>query len=131
MSNDTFGQSFTRVFGCYTFMPDEILNRIVDAAHENLITSVEGLIKETRWHLSKEHGQAVVGIISEMHPGTGQQLPTRTPIPTIPKLGPKPREMVCSSCGQPGHSSEFSGRTCNSHIGLNPMTRACNPLPKP
>lgn len=115
MSNDKYGRSFTKVFGYSTFMPDKILNCIVNAAHKNLITSVEKLAKETRWHHSKEYGQAVVEIILGMCPRTDQQLRIQTPASVVLKSGPKPREMVCTSCGQPGHSSEFSGGTCNSH----------------
>jgi len=108
MADDIFGELFTNNFGCYTFMPNEVFNRICDAAHYDLITSIDTLAKETRWHLSKEHGQAVIKIISEMRPVTAPQSPPQT---AAPASDPKLRELMCTSCGQPGHSSELASRT--------------------
>jgi hypothetical protein len=128
MSVEIFGESFTQDFGCSTFMPNEVLDSICNTAHFNFITSVEDLSKETRWHLAKEHGQKVVEMISKMHPATDSQLLVQTVVPVASTSGPKAREMICTSCGQPGHSSEFFHRIFKDE--LNQMTRTCTTLPK-
>ena len=85
-------------------MPNEVLDCICNAAHYNLIPSVSTLAKETRWHLAKEYGQKVIDIISEMQPAPLSPSPLQTPS-TAPKTNH--RELTCSSCNQPGHSSKF------------------------
>ena len=109
MAVEVFGELFTEDFGCSTFMPDEVLDRICDTTHYDFITSIDTLAKETRWHLAKEHGQSVVDIILEMRPAITSQ--TQIVVPVATMSGPKPREQVCTSCGQPGHNSEFLSRT--------------------
>ena len=111
MADEIFGVLFTNDFGCYTFMPNEILDRICDAARRHLIVSIDALEEETCWHLSKEYGQSVIDIISEMQPATTLQPPPQTTTPaTAATPGMKPREQTCSSCGQPGHNSKFPSR---------------------
>ena len=131
MSDTIFGELFTAGLGCYTLMTDEVLDRICDAAHFNLITSVENLTKETRWHFSTDHGQKVIEIISAAHPVIDAQPPvqTTTPVTTIP--GPKPRDMVCTGCGQRGHSSECQVLVLSTiNNRLKPITRACDTMSK-
>jgi hypothetical protein len=126
MSVELHGEGFTDSFGCATFMADEVLDRICDAAHYDLITSIDALAKETDWHLAKEHGQPVIDIISATTP-----LPqVQTDAPVAATSGPKPREQTCTSCGQPGHTSKFPSRT---HAGdkLIPAIRAREALSKP
>ena len=111
VADELFGELFTNDFGCYMFMQNEILNRICDAAHYHLITSIDALAKETCWHLSKEHGQSVVDIVSEMQLMiTLQSSPQTATLTTTVMPGPKSWEQTCSSCGQPGHNSEFLSR---------------------
>ena len=107
MSVKLHGELFTNDFGCFTFMPNDVLDRICDAAHHNLITSIDALLKETRWHLTREHGQSVVDIVSRMRPETVSRLSQQTTTPVAATSGPKPRDLVCTSCGQPGHSSTY------------------------
>ena len=102
MSNDLYGEGFIRGFGCSTFMPNAILNRICDAAHYNLVTSVDTLMKETDWHFSQEHGQKVVDIISEMQATPPPPSPEQTPVAATLKTGPL--EPSCVGCDQQGHS---------------------------
>lgn len=116
MSKTIFGELFTQGLGCSTFMPNEILDSICDAAHFNLITSVETLAKETRWHLAKDHGESVVQIILETFPPASSQLLVPPVVLVTSTSGPKAREMICTSCGQPGHSSESSDRIHRSNI---------------
>lgn len=102
MSDNLYSESFTRDFGCFTFMPNEVLNHICKTAHHDLIISIDTLAKETHWHLSKDHGQQVVDIVSEMCPA-----PAPSPLLATTTSKTKSREMTCTSCNQPGHSSEF------------------------
>ena len=105
MSDELFGERFTQNLGCFTFMPNDVFDCICNAAHYGLITSIETLAKETRWHLSNEHGQKVVDIVSEIQPMSTPQPPPQTSTTAMPKA--KPRELTCTSCNQPGHSSGF------------------------
>ena len=130
MSGELFGELFTEDFGCFTFMPDEVLDRICNTAHYGLITSIDILAKETRWHLAKEHGQSVINIILEIQPVIASQPEPQTIAPTAAASGPKPREQICTSCGQSGHNSEFLSGT-DTDVKLILMIRACEALSKP
>jgi hypothetical protein len=114
MADNLFGELFTKDFGCFTFMPNEVLDCICNAAHYDLLVSIDTLAKETRWHLSKEHGQKVIDIISEMRPVIAPQSPPQTMAPVTVKT--KSRELTCTSCNQPGHSSRFSNRLCDGTL---------------
>jgi len=105
MSNELYGELFTENFGCFTFMQNEELDRICDAAHDGLITSIDTLAKETHWNSSREHGQKVLDIISEAQPVSLPPVPSQTPVTTTSKG--KSREQTCTSCKQSGHSSLF------------------------
>ena len=130
MANKLYTEFFTTDFGCYTFMTDDVLNRICDAAHFNLITSVENLAKETRWNSSMEYGQRVIEIISAAYPTLDSQSPLETAAPAPSTSVPKPREMVCTGCGQRGHTSEFLNQTCELNSELKPKPRAREAVPK-
>ena len=106
MSNELYGEQYTANFGCFAFMSNEDLGRICDAVHDDLITSIETLVKETRWGSSKEYGQRVLDIILEARPMSLPLTPPQSPVIVIPKG--KHREQTCTSCKQPGHSSLFS-----------------------
>ena len=105
MANDLYGEPFTDNFGCYTFMTNQVLDCICDAAHYSLVTSIDALAREARWYLSKEHGQTVIDIILEMQPASPPPPPQQTMAAATPKV--KSRELTCSSCSQVGHSSAF------------------------
>ena len=100
MSEDLHGEYFTQDFGCFTFMPNEVLGCICNATHYNLIPSVSALAKETHWHLAREHGPKVRDAAY-----TPSTIPTTNPGATAPKT--HNRELTCSSCNKPGHSSKF------------------------
>ena len=51
-SEDAYGKIVVRYFGCSSFMPNNTLERICDAAHYDLIASIDDLNKETHWHLA-------------------------------------------------------------------------------
>lgn len=108
VATEVFGEPFTEDFGCFTFMPDEVLDRICDTAHHDLIISTDTLAKETRWHLAKEYGQSVIDIISKVRPAINLQPEPQAVAAVATTSGPKPREQTCTSCGQPGHNSGFS-----------------------
>ena len=111
MSNNLFGDTFDRGFGYFMFMPNGVLDRICDAAHYNLITSVETLMRESCWDLSLEYGQKVVDMISEIRP---VPVPAPAPPPPPPQTPAivtrkkKYRELTCASCKQQGHSRTLS-----------------------
>jgi hypothetical protein len=98
-SEDVYGKSSINYFGCSTVMLDSILERICDAAHQNLISSVDDLHKETRWYLTHKYGQTVIDAIKTIMPAT---LP---PSESHPAKTPKVHK--CSSCGRVGHTSEL------------------------
>ena len=130
MANKVYTEFFTADFGCYTFMTDDVLNRICDASHFNLTTSVENLAKETRWNSSKEYGQHVIEIVLAAYPTLDSQSPVETAAPAPSASVPKPREMVCTGCGQRGHASEFLNETCEPNSELKPKPRACEAVSK-
>jgi len=103
MSNELYGEPFTTSFGCYTFMANEDLDRICNGAHNDLITSIDTLVKETHWSFSKDYGQKVLDIILETQ--TVYLPPTPPQSPVIVKPKGKSREQTCTSCKQSGHSS--------------------------
>ena len=116
MSKTIFGKLFTQGLGCPTFMPNEVLDSICDAAHFNLITSVETLAKETCWHLARDYGESIVQIILEAFPPASPQPLVPPLVPATSTSGPKAREMICTSCGQSGHSNESSDRIHGLYI---------------
>jgi len=94
-SEDLYGAYFLGYFGYSNVMTTYTLDRICDAAHQNLITSTDDLYRETGWHLTDEYGQIIVDKIREIMGGSA---------PPPPK---KPAIRKCSKCGQPGHDSKF------------------------
>ena len=68
ISRDIYGAPCVKRLGCSNFMADGLLDQICAAAHHNLITSIDDLDKETRWHFIKEYGQTLVDKIKEIIP---------------------------------------------------------------
>ena len=93
-SVDAYGALFVKHAGYSNIMTDHLLDRICDAAHHNLIASVDDLYKETRWHLIDKHGQTIVDKIRDT-----------IPAPLPPSKTTTVRR--CSQCGQTGHNSEL------------------------
>jgi len=96
-SENVHGWPCVRYFSCSNIMSDSILERICDAAHHNLPTSIDNLYKETRWHLTHEYGQVIINAIREA-------IPAAPSLEPCPAPAPKPRR--CSACKQVSHTSE-------------------------
>ena len=100
-SKEVHGEYCVRYYGPLNIMLDDTFERICDAAHHNLITSVDDLYKETRWHLTYEYGQTIIEKIKEI-------ILVDLPPSTAPHPVKQPQPRKCSSCGQVGHTSELS-----------------------
>lgn len=99
-SKEVQGDHCVRYYGPLNIMLDDTFERICDAAHHNLITSVDNLYKETRWYLTHEYGQIIIDKIKEIIPA---DLP-----PSGSRTAKNSRPRKCSNCGQVGHTSELS-----------------------
>ena len=110
-SGDTYGKACVRRIGYSNRMLNSTLELICDAAHKNLIASVDDLYKETNWYLTDEHGQTVVDKIKEL-------TPTAPPSKSHPAPVPKPRRVKCSNCGQVGHTSERFPALCRIYVSV-------------
>lgn len=97
-SEDDYGKGCSTHFGSSNIMTDTIFERICDAAHHNLINTIDDLYKETRWHLTHKYGQIVVNVVKDV-------IPVALP---PPKPHTEKTLRKCSSCRQVGHTSESS-----------------------
>ena len=117
-SEDTYGKDCASRLGYSNMMLDDTFELICDAAHDNLIASIDDLYEETRWHLTGKYGQTVVDKINEIipsplpskpHPASipqGRKCPIPSPLPSKPHHAPISKGRKCSNCGQTGHNSE-------------------------
>jgi len=127
-NEDTFGRDRVGRPGCSNIMLDDTLELICDAAHNNLIASVDDLYKETRWHLTGKHGQTLVDKIKEIIPAAPRSKPKPKPKPRLesnlkfrreqpkPHPTPVPKPPRCSSCGLIGHNSERFPVLRHTHV---------------
>ena len=106
-TKEVHGEQCLRYYGPSNIMLTETFDRICDAAHHNLIASVDDLFKESRWFLTYKYGQIVVDAIKEIIPV--DPLPSESH-PTKTRQPPK-----CSSCGQVGHTSGSSMEPFSVH----------------
>jgi ATP-dependent DNA helicase RecQ len=110
-----FGLACLKNNGPGIFMSNEVLQRIVDCAHEYKIDTREDLAKETRWTGVHDHSTTVITLIKAhrpkplppplltstplcSQPGTLNQFPPRTP---LNQRTVKSRK--CSKCGSHNH----------------------------
>ncbi|KAF7964920.1 hypothetical protein HWV62_1645 [Athelia sp. TMB] len=77
------GRMKVRKWGDILFMSDEIIQRLVDCAHENKISSAEHIAKETRWRQEylDQCGTSLLAIITRY-----SALPTAPPIPPASRV---------------------------------------------
>ena len=64
----TYGAACVKRFGCSNIMTDQVLDQVCHAAHHGLISSVDNLYKETRWHFTYKYGRTIAEKIKEMLP---------------------------------------------------------------
>jgi hypothetical protein len=111
---EKFGSPALYDIGPHLFMTDEVMDRITDCAHYDMITDGERLQRETRWVWAAEDIEEILGIIRRFSPRIAPPpLTVSTPLqprrqgganaasPTVAK--PK-RPVHCSTCKQQGHT---------------------------
>ncbi|KLO16401.1 P-loop containing nucleoside triphosphate hydrolase protein [Schizopora paradoxa] len=113
-------------FGPDIFMTDIILERIIDCAHKDKISTNGDLAKETCWRRTEEYGAEIIAMIRSVRPVvpstpfTSSPLPAREPFQQIepqpaflPGVAgslapPKQRRQVqCSVCKRVGHNGVY------------------------
>jgi hypothetical protein len=94
-----------RAYGPGIFMTDDILQRIVDAAHANLLCSPQDLINITRWKYAAAYGAEVISLVL-----------CHIPLPDTPAVlaassaqqqqgsASTRRTVQCSICREMGHN---------------------------
>ncbi|KAJ7214689.1 P-loop containing nucleoside triphosphate hydrolase protein [Mycena rebaudengoi] len=119
-----FGRAVLKNNGPGMVMSNEVLQRIVDCAHQYKIQSMDQLMKETRWAGTGEFGLEVIDLINIHRPiPKVPDLPAAAPltarddnIPATPSLK-LVQARKCSKCGLAGHNvsnQKFHPR--NPHI---------------
>lgn len=115
------GQQKVRKWGAVLFMSDEIVQRLVDCAHDGKIRTAEHIAKETRWR-GDYIEQCAVSLLAVIA-AHSLPLPAVTVAPTPasrvltllatnnPSIGtPTKQTMKCSACKGMGHTSKFFPR---------------------
>ncbi|KZV63589.1 P-loop containing nucleoside triphosphate hydrolase protein [Peniophora sp. CONT] len=110
-----YGRQQARRFGVGRFMPDDMLERIVDAAHAHLIQTTKDLHERTHWTHAGSDGDDVVAIVLKFiplppPPPSAQPSTGADSLDAPPASGPK-----CTVC----HTSGHNARTCPSRPNGN------------
>jgi hypothetical protein len=111
------GAAAVKEYGPWPFMPNEVLNRLVDCSHYNKITSLTALRVETQW-LEKwvtRCGDRLMAILEPFNrpppaPNTNSTLASHKKLHTV----------TCSACGNVGHKKN------NAHCPARVATHAAN-----
>lgn len=110
---EKFGHACLRDTGPGIIMADDVLNRILDCAHFNVIETSEQLAKETRWSRVSEYGDQVVGIILQHCPKPTPSAVTPLRAADINNQAPAAQTTLkpiavrrCGLCKLTGHISE-------------------------
>lgn len=120
------GQQKVRKWGAMLFMSDEIVQRIVDCAHNGKIRTAEHIAKETRWRgdYIDQCAVSLLNVIAAHSPPP----PPPPPLPPATTVAPAPalrvltllaenepctgalakRVTKCSACKGLGHTSTFT-----------------------
>jgi ATP-dependent DNA helicase RecQ len=113
-----FGLACLKDMGPGVFMANEVLQRVVDCAHEYKIETKDDLAKETQWTGVHNHAADVIALIKTHRP---KPLPTPllTSTPLCPHLSglnqiaqvmplskSTPKSRKCSKCGSLSHICE-------------------------
>lgn len=111
------GKYKVRKWGVILFMSDEIVQRIVDCAHNGKISTAEHIAKETRWRRDYVDRcaaslLAVIAVHAPQPPPIAAPAPASRVLDTLaanePSIdAPAKRVTRCSACKTLGHTSKF------------------------
>lgn len=98
------GAMAIRKYGPELFLPDQLVDRIVDCSQYGKITSLEHLLKETHWRKDRvtEFGDSLLNMlqsnpINPTAPLANELILAKAPV----------KERRCGVCGQTGHNREL------------------------
>lgn len=97
-TTERFGAAFLQGFGPALFMPNQVLERIVDCARVGKIGDEEQVRRETKWSGKSEDCQEVVSLVSRFFP----PMPPPPPPTESTSLSVK-RTRTCSKCKGVNH----------------------------
>ncbi|KAG2074483.1 hypothetical protein BDR04DRAFT_1007874, partial [Suillus decipiens] len=123
MTRRVYGDSTLNDYGPGVTMPDSVLDRIIDCAHQHKISTIDDLRKETKWSAADRFGSDVIAIVqciipvpvllpvftTAMHPRQSLPSTSQSSQPVIARKQPR-----CSACGIEGHTSKSFSHTGSS-----------------
>jgi hypothetical protein len=68
MTRRVYGDSTLNDYGPGVTMPDSVLDRIIDCAHQHKISTIDDLRKETKWSAADRFGSDVIAIVQRIIP---------------------------------------------------------------
>lgn len=115
-TTERFGAAFFQGFGPAIFMPNQVLERIVDCARVGKIGDEEQVRRETKWSGKSEDCKEVVSLASHFFP------PTPPPPPPTDSSSSLKRARTCSKCkgvnhiGSSLYSNLFGNLSDHQHL---------------
>lgn len=97
---ERFGASFLQGFGPSIFMPNQVLERIVDCARVGKIGDEEQVRRETKWSGKSEDCQEVVSLVLRF-------FPPPPPPPRTESTSTAKRTRTCSKCKGLDHIGSY------------------------
>jgi hypothetical protein len=123
MTRRVYGDSTLNDYGPGVTMPDSVLDRIIDCAHQHKISTIDDLRKETKWSAADRFGSDVIAIVQRIIP-VPVLLPVFTtatrPRQSLPSTSQSSQPVIarkqprCSACGIEGHTSKSFSHTGSS-----------------